>query len=197
MAGQERHKVAPLLYLYCVDIVRGDDLYIRYLILHQRPYIIYVHEVADLKLIEIQKIRVAVPPAMTCNYGIGVDAADRDARLSQHCRSVCHVLIVRSEIQRQCYLKLWDIDYPECLILQAVLREDECGLLVCRRVCERYLLTLVQPSIILLYVLSFFHLLHFSSQAFAVAVPADETVRWVITPIALLVFAAHHRLVVR
>ena len=27
--------------------------------------------------------------------------------------------------------------------------------------------------------------------------PADKTVRWVITPFALLVFAAHHRLVVR
>ena len=48
-----------------------------------------------------------------------------------------------------------------------------------------------------LHVSSFFYLLHFSSQAFAIAVPADETVLWVITPIALLVFVAHHRLVVR
>ena len=27
MAGQESHKVAPLLYLYCVNIVWGDNLY--------------------------------------------------------------------------------------------------------------------------------------------------------------------------
>ena len=37
----------------------------------------------------------------------------------------------------------------------------------------------------------------FSSQAFAVAVPADKTVRWIIAPIALLVFTARHQLVVR
>ena len=36
----------------------------------------------------------------------------------------------------------------------------------------------------------------FSSQAFAVAVPADKTVRWIIAPFALLVFAAHHRIVI-
>ena len=44
---------------------------------------------------------------------------------------------------------------------------------------------------------SFFYLLHFSSQAFAVAVPADETVRWVITPFTLPIFMARHCLIVR
>ena len=31
----------------------------------------------------------------------------------------------------------------------------------------------------------------------AIAVPADETVRRIIAPVTLLIFAAHHRLVVR
>ena len=36
-----------------------------------------------------------------------------------------------------------------------------------------------------------------SSSLCAIAVPADETVRRIIAPVALLVFAADHRLVVR
>ena len=91
---------------------------------------------------------------MPCDHGVGIDAPDGNARLPKHCCAVCHVLIVCAEIQRQRNLKLWDIDYPESLILQAVLREDECGLLVCRRICERYLLALVQPSVVLLYLLT-------------------------------------------
>ena len=47
MAGQEGHEVAALLYLYRINIVRGDDLYIRYLVLHQRPDVVYVNSVAD------------------------------------------------------------------------------------------------------------------------------------------------------
>ena len=154
MAGQESHEVSPLLYFYCFNIVRRNDLYIRHLVLHQRPYVIYVHKVADLKFIQVQKIRVAVPASMTCDHGVGIDAPDGNARLSQHRRTVCHVLIVRAEIQRQCYLKLWNVDYTECLILQAVLREDECRLLVCCRICECYLLAFVQPSVVLLYLLA-------------------------------------------
>ena len=46
------------------------------------------------------------------------------------------------------------------------------------------------------HVLSYFRLPHFSSQTFSVAVPADKTVRWIIAPFALLVFAAHHRIVI-
>ena len=47
------------------------------------------------------------------------------------------------------------------------------------------------------HVISFFCLPHFSSQAFAVAVPTDKTVRWVIAPFTLLVFVAHNLLNVR
>ena len=42
-----------------------------------------------------------------------------------------------------------------------------------------------------------FCLPHFSSQAFAVAVPTDETVRRVIAPFTLLVFVTHNLLNVR
>ena len=47
MAGQEGHEVAPILYLYRVNIVWGNNLYIRYLVLHQRPDVVYVNSVAD------------------------------------------------------------------------------------------------------------------------------------------------------
>ena len=72
--------------------------------------------------VEVQKIRISVPSAMTRDHRVCIDAADGDACLSQHCRAVCHVLIIRAEVQRQSYFKLRDVDYPECLILQAVLR---------------------------------------------------------------------------
>ena len=91
---------------------------------------------------------------MTRDHCVCVDTADWDARLAKYCCAVCHVLIVRTEIQRQSYLKLRDVDYPERLILQAVLREDECWLLISCRICESYLLAFVQPSVVLLYLLA-------------------------------------------
>ena len=42
-----------------------------------------------------------------------------------------------------------------------------------------------------------FYLLHFSSQAFAVAVPANKTMCRIITPFTLPIFMARHRLIVR
>ena len=47
------------------------------------------------------------------------------------------------------------------------------------------------------HVLSYFRLPHFSSQTFSVAVPADKTVRRIITPFTLPIFMARHRLIVR
>ena len=43
IAGQKSHKVTPILYLYRIYIVRGNNLYIRYLVLHQRPDVVYVN----------------------------------------------------------------------------------------------------------------------------------------------------------
>ena len=47
IAGQKSHKVTPILYLYRIYIVWGNNLYIRYLVLHQRPDVVYVNSVAD------------------------------------------------------------------------------------------------------------------------------------------------------
>ena len=44
---------------------------------------------------------------------------------------------------------------------------------------------------------SFLHLPHFSSQAFAIAMPADEAVRRIMTAIALLVFTARYCILIR
>ena len=47
IAGQKSHKVTPILYLYRIYFVWGNNLYIRYLVLHQRPDVVYVNSVAD------------------------------------------------------------------------------------------------------------------------------------------------------
>ena len=120
MAGEQRDHVPIPLDQDRLNIIRIDDLDLRYLIGERLPDVRYGYLVAELQQLDIQKIFVSVPGAVPGNDGVGTAAADGDAGLRQDCRAVGHVFIAGPKVQRHLQFHLRNFDDAENLVLEPV-----------------------------------------------------------------------------